>query len=135
MSEEQMTADKLTAAYINLRSEIAKKEEEHKKEIADLKEQRELISSKLLEICDEQGAESVRTSAGTVTRRVTSRYWTSDWEAMYKFMKENEALHLLEQRIHNANMKQFLEDNPNLCPVGLQADRKYTVTVRKPTSK
>ena len=54
---------------------------------------------------------------------------------MHKFMKENDALHLLEQRIHNGNMKQFLEDNPDKSPMGLQADRRYTVSVRKPTSK
>jgi hypothetical protein len=54
---------------------------------------------------------------------------------MYKFMQEHEAMHLLEQRIHNGNMKQFLEENPDAMPAGLQADRKYTVQVRKPTSK
>jgi len=135
MSEEQLTADKLTAAYMKLRSVIREKEEEHKQEIAELKEQFDVIANKLLEICEEQGADSIRTPAGTITRRITSRYWTSDWESMHKFMKENDALHLLEQRIHNGNMKQFLEDNPDLCPMGLQADRKYTVSVRKPTSK
>lgn len=135
MSEEQMTADKLTAAYMKLRSTIREKEEEHKQEITELKEQFDLIGNKLLEICEEQGADSIRTPAGTITRRVTSRYWTSDWESMHKFMKENDALHLLEQRIHNGNMKQFLEDNPDKSPMGLQADRRYTVSVRKPTSK
>jgi len=135
MSEEQLTADKLTAAYMKLRSVIREKEDKHKQEIAELKEQFDIIADKLLEICEEQGADSIRTPAGTITRRVTSRYWTSDWDSMYKFMKKNDALHLLEQRIHNGNMKQFLEDNPDLCPMGLQADRRYTVSVRKPTSK
>ena len=29
------------------------------------------------------------------------------------------------------NLKQFLEENPNLLPAGLQADSKYTVVVRR----
>jgi hypothetical protein len=72
---------------------------------------------------------------GTVTRRTVTRYWTNDWEAMYRFIKEKDAPFLLEQRIHNGNMKQFLEDNPDTLPIGLNADTKYAVTVRKPTNK
>ena len=37
--------------------------------------------------------------------------------------------------IHNGNMKQFLEENPDMLPIGLQADRKFVIQVRKPTSK
>jgi len=69
------------------------------------------------------------------TRRVTQRYWTTDWDTLYKFIRENDAPFLLEQRIHNGNMKQFLEENPEAFPAGLQCDRKYAVTVRKPTGK
>mgnify|MGYP001594526977 CR=1 FL=1 len=48
---------------------------------------------------------------------------------------ENNACHLLEQRLHNANMKEFLAENPDKLPAGLQADSKYKITVRKPTGK
>jgi hypothetical protein len=54
---------------------------------------------------------------------------------MYQFISENDAPFLLEQRIHNSNMRQFLEDNPDKLPIGLQNERKYTVQVRKPTAK
>ena len=135
MSEEKVTVDKLTSAYIKIREAIRELEDEHKKQITTLKEQQEVITNKLLELCEDQNADSIRTSAGTITRRVSSRYWTSDWESMYEFMKENNAMHLLEQRLHNGNMKQFLEENPDKCPKGLQADRRFTISVRKPTAK
>jgi hypothetical protein len=32
-------------------------------------------------------------------------------------------------------MKEFLEDNPDQMPVGLQTNRKYILSVRKPTKK
>jgi len=128
-------ADKLVPVYIKIRDAIREKEAEHKEEMATLREQLEAVADALLEICEEQGQDGFRTPSGTVTRRVSSRYWTSDWDSMYKFIKENEAPFLLEQRIHNGNMKQFLEENPDKLPHGLQADRKYTVQVRKPTSK
>lgn len=128
-------ADKLVPVYIKIRDTIREKEHQHKEEMSALKEQLESVAQALLDICEENGQDGFRTPEGTVTRRVTSRYWTSDWESMYKLIKEHDAPHLLEQRIHNGNMKQFLEENPDVLPAGLQADRKYTVQVRKPTSK
>lgn len=135
MEDEVIPADKLVAIYRRIRGAIEEKEAEFAKEITKLKDDLELVSDKLLKICNDQNMDSLRTPEGTVTRRIKSRYWTTDWQHMYKFIKENDAPFLLEQRIHNGNMKQFLEDNPDLHPAGLQTDRKYAITVRKPTNK
>jgi len=125
------TTGKLVAAYINMRTAIQEKEEEVKK----LKEQQNLISARMLELCAKEDIDSVKTPFGTLTRRVYSSYWTSDWDRMYKFIAENDAYHLLEKRIHNGNMREFLEENPDVLPMGLQSDRRYAVSVRKPTNK
>jgi hypothetical protein len=130
-----MKADELVLAYRKIRDVINEKEEAHKEEITDLKAQQDVLSAALLDLCNEQNLDSIRTPAGTVTRTVSTRYWTNDWESMYEFIRENEAMYLLEQRIHNGNMKQFLNENPDDLPVGLQADTKYVVRVRKPTAK
>ena len=135
MEGESLPADKLVKVYRKIRDAINEKEEAHKAEITVLKEQLDAIGAKLLDICNEQNMDSLRTPEGTVTRRAVTRYWTNDWESMYKFIKEQDAPFLLEQRIHNGNMKQFLEDNPETLPIGLNADTKYAVTVRKLTNK
>jgi hypothetical protein len=54
---------------------------------------------------------------------------------MYSFIEKHNAPFLLEKRLHNGNVKQFLEENPDALPVGLQVDNKYVVHVRKPTEK
>lgn len=135
MSDDTLPADKLVAVYRKIRAVIDEKEAVHKDEITTLKGQLEQVTAKLLDICNEQNLDSLRTPQGTVTRRTVTRYWTNDWEAMYQFIKEQDAPFLLEQRIHNGNMKQFLEDNPETLPMGLNADTKYAITVRKPTNK
>lgn len=135
MSEEEPTAETLAAIYIKMRNVIKAKEQQHETEMEKLLEDQKIISEKLLDLCNAQNADSIKTSAGTISRRKTSRYWTSDWESMHEFIKEHDALFLLEQRIHNGNMKQFLEENPSEFPMGLQADSKYTIQVRKPTGK
>lgn len=132
---QDMKADALVLAYRKIRDAIHEKEETHKAEIAELKAQQDLVSDALLALCNEQNLDSIRTPAGTVTRTVNTRYWTNDWESMHNFIREHDALYLLEQRIHNGNMKQFLEDNPDDLPVGLNADTKYVIRVRKPMSK
>lgn len=130
-----MKADELVLAYRKIRDAINEKEEAHKDVITDLKAQQDILSAALLDLCNEQNLDSIRTPAGTVTRTTNTRYWTNDWESTYEFIKEHDALYLLEQRIHNGNMKQFLSENPDDLPVGLQADTKYVVRVRKPVSK
>jgi hypothetical protein len=50
---------------------------------------------------------------------------------MYQFIKEHDAPFLLHQRIHSGNMKQFLQENPDVMPMGLQTDAQYTLVVRR----
>jgi hypothetical protein len=135
MVETDLAIDELVSIYLKIRNAIEAKEEQHKAEIQELKDQFEVVGNKLLDICNEQNLDSIRTPVGTVSRRVSSRYWTSDWDSMYQFIQENDAPFLLEQRIHNSNMRQFLEENPDKFPAGLQNERKYAVQVRKPTAK
>ena len=127
----ETSADKLVAVYLKIRNAIKDKDEEIKK----LKEQQEKVSDELLKLCESQEADGLKTPSGTVSRRVVSSYWTSDWEQMYAFIEEHKSPHLLEKRIHNGNMKEFLADNPDLTPAGLQAKSRYAVSVRKPPNK
>jgi len=127
----RVTADKLTAAYIKIRDKRAEILQEYEKQDNQLKEQLEIISNELLALCKETGAESLRTSAGTVIRTVKTRFWTNDWSSMYDFIREHDIPQLLEQRIHQTNMKGFLADNPHLLPAGLNQDSKYSISVRR----
>lgn len=125
----------LVTAYRNLRGAIAEEEEAHEIKLKSLKDELEIISTELLTFCNEQNLDSVKTPAGTVSRRVQTRYWSTDWEEMYRFVMEHNVPFLLEKRLHNTNVKQFLEENPEAFPAGLQIDNKYVIQVRKPTNK
>ena len=127
----QKTPDKLATIYIKMREAIQEKEEEIKK----IKAQQEKVTQEMLTLCEEQNIDSLRTPAGTISRRVRTSYWPSDWDKMHEFIKENSAFHLLEKRVHTSNMKEFLEANPDVAPPGLQTNRKYTISVLKPRKK
>jgi hypothetical protein len=122
-----ISADRLVKAYIKIRD--ARKE--LTQQDAKLEEQQHMIQDKLLEICKDTGAESLRTEFGTVTKRVSKQYWTHDWESFYKFIKENDAFPLLQRRIATTAMTEFLEEYPDLHPPGLNVDASYTISVRR----
>lgn len=123
----QAKADQLAKVYVKIRD----RRRELEKQAAELKEQQDIIGLELLEICKEQGAQTIRTEFGTVSKRTSKNYWTSDWESFTNFIKEHNAFSLLQQRINNTNMVQFLEENPDLLPPGLNADINQTVVITK----
>jgi hypothetical protein len=123
--------DRLVSVYIKIRdkkNELAATFAEQEKE---LEGKLDKVKQALLEHCKATGTESVKTASGTFWRTQRKRFWTSDWEAMNRFIVENEAVDLLEKRIHQGNMKEFLEENPDVLPPGLNADSEYSITVRR----
>lgn len=123
--------EKLMRAELNMRTKISELE----KEISDIKVQREKVQAALNDICRELNVTSIKTSVGTVIRSVRTKFWTDDWGSMYEFMRDNNAIDLLEKRICQGNMKEFLEANPDKLPPGLQTLQEYTVSVRKSKDK
>tara|TARA_R100000544_G_C2198157_1_gene45276 strand:- start:119 stop:508 length:390 start_codon:yes stop_codon:yes gene_type:complete len=126
-----VTVDKLTRAYIKIRERRAELSKEFKDEDGALSTQLDKIKQALLSHCKEHAVDSVRTSEGLFYRSVKQRYWTSDWESMNAFIMEHDVPHFYEKRLNQTNVKQFLEENPDLVPRGLNVDSEYTVAVRK----
>ena len=127
----EVNAAKLTAIYIKMRNKRAELAKQFEVEDSAIEEQQKLVSQMLLDICKQTNADSIRTAYGTVSRTMKTRYWTSDWHSFYEFMAKHNAFDLLEQRLHQTHMKQFLTDNPDLLPPGLNADSEYAISVRK----
>lgn len=130
-----MTLEDKIKAYVVARDAVQALEAEHEARLAALKEELEGISNDLLAICNEQNVDSLKTPAGTLSRRVSERFWTTDWESMNACIIKHEAPFLLEHRIHNGNMRAFLEENPEAYPAGLQLDRKYVIQIRRPSAR
>lgn len=123
--------DKLVRVYIKMREAHSTMASEFKKQEDSIKEKMAVVKTALLAYCKEQNLESVRTNSGVFFRTVKTSYWTNDWESMGKFVVEHQAPELYEKRLHQGNIKQFLEEHPELLPPGLNVDSEYSVTVRR----
>jgi hypothetical protein len=128
---DDLSANKLVKIYLKIRDARTELSKKFKAEDALLVEQMDLVEKQLLEACNENDAKSINTAAGLVMRDVSTQYMTSDWDSMYKFIKDNDALGLLKQSLHQSNMKQFLDEYPDKFPPGMLVDSKYKITVRR----
>jgi hypothetical protein len=128
---DDIDINKLVKIFIKMRDRKAALAAAYKEEDDKLQSQMDTVKHALLGYCKDNGVESVRTEAGMFYRTVRSKYWTSDWDQMGKFILEHACPDLLEKRIHQGNMAAFLEENPTLRPAGLNIDSEYTITVKK----
>ena len=125
--------DKLAKVYRRMQSRIQELTTQYESEIEDIKRQQDVVKIALKDQMLKLGVSSVRTDQGTVVLSTKTRYNTQDWDSFKEFIKEHDALDLLEKRIAQGNMATFLEDNPGLVPAGLNSMTEYAISVRKPT--
>jgi hypothetical protein len=128
---DKASLEELISIYTKIYTKRESEERAWKTREAELTEELDLVKNELLEICKENGVDSLKTKYGTLIRSIKTRYWTNNWDEFYNFMLLNTAPELLEKRIHQSNMKQFLEENPELLPAGLNVDSEYTLMVRR----
>ena len=125
--------DKLAKVYRKMQARVQELTAAYESEVEAIKAQQEEIKNALKDQMLVLGMSSVRTSEGTVVLSTKTRYNTQDWDSFKEFVKEHDALDLLEKRIAQTNMGQFLSDNPGLVPPGLNSNTEYAISVRKPT--
>ena len=125
--------DKLVRVYRKMAAEIQKLTAEYDEKIEHIKRQQDAVSMALKDQMLTLGVKSLRTDNGTVVLSTKTRYQTQDWDSFKEFIKEHDAIELLEKRIAQTNMATFLADNPGLLPPGLNSVTEYQISVRKPS--
>ena len=125
--------DKLAKVYRRMQSRVQELTAQYESEIEDIKRQQDAVKIALKDQMLKLGVSSVRTDQGTVVLSTKTRYNTQDWDSFKEFIKEHDALDLLEKRIAQTNMATFLSENPSLVPAGLNSMTEYAISVRKPT--
>ena len=126
-----VSVDKLVNAYAKIRDKRSELTSKYKEEEGALREKQDKVKLALLSYCKEHEVDSVRTASGLFYRTVKQRYWTSDWESMHKFIMEHDLPEFFEKRLNQTHVRQFIEENPDLVPAGLNVDSEYAISVRK----
>jgi hypothetical protein len=130
--DEVVTLDRLARVYIKMRDKLSELTREYETAEAAIKAQQAEVAAAMKDRLQALGAKSAATSYGTVTLKTSTRYYFQDWEAAHRFIIDNDAPYLLEKRVSQTMMKEFLETNPGVVPPGLNTMSELTVSVTKP---
>jgi hypothetical protein len=117
--------------YLRLRQKREILKERFTAEDSELEKAMAEIEAQLLDSLNETNSTSMSTNSAVIMRSVRRRYMPTNWDAVYKLIDKHKAFSLLEKRVHNGNMKDFLDDHPDEYPAGLNVDSRFAVTVRR----
>ena len=134
VEHEKIPLDEVVSTYITIRNEKDRRAREFQKKDQELKNDLEQLEQVMLNSCNEVNADSIKTSRGTIIKSLKENYVCSDWSNFKDFILENEAPELLQQRIHQANFKEFLSSRTEEgLPPGISSMRAFSIVVRKPS--
>jgi hypothetical protein len=136
MSETtDLNLDDLVKIYLTIRTEREKLKSSWEVKDGELEQEMKLLEQSMLTVCNDTNASSIRTESGTVIRSLKERFTTNDWDNFKKFVLDNEAIDLLERRIHQGNFKEFMAEHKDEgLPPGVNVMREFTIVVRKPSN-
>jgi len=133
MEDTNIPLDKLVKIYRKIKMEIDTMTQEYDTKLEILKGQQDEIKFEIKDQMKALGVTSVKSPFGTVSMRTSTTYTTNDWASFKDFVLEHGAVDLLFKRIAQANMAQFLEENPGVVPPGLNSVTEFNIVVTKPT--
>jgi hypothetical protein len=134
VEHEKIPLDEVVSTYLTIRNDKERRAREFQKKDQELKNDLEQLEQVMLNSCNEVNADSIKTSRGTIIKSLKENYVCSDWTNFKGFILENEAPELLQQRIHQANFKEFLSSRTEEgLPPGISSMRAFSIVVRKPS--
>jgi len=131
---ETVPLEKLVKIYRKIKERVDTLTKEYDTQLEELKAQQEEIKFALKDMMKSGGVSSLKTAYGTVSLINKTKYSTNDWDSFKTFVVENHAVDLLEKRIAQSNMAQFLAENPGAVPPGLNSITEYEIRITKPSN-
>lgn len=129
-SDDELSLDQIALAIVNIRKEKASILKKAEKQAQELESQKEELENYARSVMAKLGTSSVKTKSGTIISQDVVKYSTNDWNDFYRVIAENDRFDLLEKRVSQKNLQQFLEENPEKEPKGLSSYRHNKITVR-----
>ena len=129
--ETPPTLDLLAKVYLKIRGKLGEITKVYETEAETLKAKQQEVAMAMKDIMQLTGQKTAKTDHGTIILSTKTRYVAQDWDAMKRFIIDHDAVDLLEKRIAQKNMSDFLAANPGVSPPGLNTMSEVDVSVRK----
>lgn len=120
----------IVAAYIQVRDQKAELKAKQAEEMKRFDEALDKLEGMALAALQQAGAESLRTSAGTVYQSTRTSATVADKSAFMDYVKDNGAYDLLDVRANKTAVEDFLSQHQD-TPPGVVIRREITVGFRR----
>ncbi len=130
----QHKADKLVTAYVKMRDDLSAQEKTFKEFKAGRKEDMLKIADALQRMMDDDGLESMKTTAGTAFRATKDFISVEDWNDVLKYVEESGDLAIFNKSVNKTVIKEYMGDHGGLTPPGLAYGQKFEIQVRRPSN-
>ena len=135
-TENKVQLDDYVGAYIAIRNQRDALKRKYELDDSSLKDELKKLEAVMLMECNNINADSIKTGSGTIIKTLRENFVCSDWDGLKSFIMENNLIELLQQRLHNGNLKEYLVNHGNDgLPPGINSIREYNIVVKKPTNK
>jgi len=126
---------RVVQAYNAIRDARTAKRHAWEKEDLALEEDQNVLKRLMLELLNKNGAQSIKTESGTAYRSLKTKPSVADWSAFYAWiMADPDRFEALEKRVKATFISQFMEENEDRLPPGVNVHREYEVAVRRPNA-
>ena len=106
----------LVKRYIDIRNSRAELKEKYDTADEKLSAKLDEVKRQLLNFCNENDLDGLKTPEGSLSISNKTNYWTNDWDSLREFVLEHGVTEFFEKRLHQSNIAEFLEENPELTP-------------------
>ena len=129
-----VTVDAVIKKYMRLRSQKDAVEAEIKERVDTIKADMAKLEAWLKAKLDADGLTSFKTEYGTAFLTTTDFANVDDWDAVLRFIREEEAYDMLEKRVSKTAVRGYIEANKEVPP-GIKYGTKLDINIRKPTAR
>lgn len=129
-----VTVDAVIKKYMKLREKKALVEATIKEELDKIKADMTKLEAFLKAKLDADGLTSFKTEYGTAFLTTTDFANVENWDAVLRFIREEEAFDMLEKRVSKTAVRGYIEANKEVPP-GIKYGTKLDINIRKPTAR
>ena len=129
-----VTVDAVIKKYMKLRYQKEAVEAEIKERVDKIKADMAKLEAWMKAKLDADGLTSFKTEHGTAFLTTTDFANVEDWDAVLRFIREEEAYDMLEKRISKTAVRGYIEANKEVPP-GVKYGTKLDINIRKPTAR
>jgi DNA-binding LacI/PurR family transcriptional regulator len=126
--------EKIVGLYVETRDRIEDIKQAQAEQLIPYQEAMGQLAIELDRRMEESGATSLKTNAGTASRRITRTATCGDWEALGAWIIANKRLDVLPKKL-NVTPFNEMADAEMPMPPGVVLQQSYSLSVRRPTTR